>query len=137
MPFVPAKRAVAAIPVTAQVYDENGKPVSVSFVAKYRRHAREEVQSLNDSVINLVRQARGSEPVQQPDGSTPPEWPYEADEEFLADVVVGWGDMKAPDGSDLPFSQEALLEMLDDYPELIAPLFRGFFDAHRGIREKN
>lgn len=137
MAFIVAKRPVAAIPIKLSVYDQDGSPMQIEFVAKYHRHTAQQVADLQNSISNRVLKIRGDELITRPDGSAVPEWSYETDLDFLRDKMADWSDVDGPDGSSMPYSKEALEQMLADYPELTVPLFRGFFEAHQGVREKN
>lgn len=137
MAFILAARPIAAYPIKARVYDQNGNPADVEFVAKYHRHLPAQVNDLQNGITNKILAARGSELIKRPDGSEVPEWTYGSDMEFIAEKLADWSDVQAPDGADVPFTDAALRQLVDDYPELVVPLFRGFFEAHSGVREKN
>lgn len=136
MSFVLAKRPVAATPIKASVYDADGNAVEISFIAQYRRIKHSEFVDLQDGLHNRVMSARGEKLLERED-ETAPVWKYKSDREFINDVMVGWPGVKDEAGEDVVFSVDALNELIDHYPELVVPLFGGFFDAHRGARIKN
>lgn len=135
--FVIAKRAVASCPIKAEVYDDKGKAVKVEFTAQYHRHKHSEVVDLQDALVNHVRESQGLEPLKRSDGTTPPAWPFASDIDFIKEKMAGWIDVKDEDKKPAEFSVEALDETVQAYPELVGPLLNGFFEAHRGARQKN
>lgn len=136
MAFVPAKRPVAAAPIKCAVYDENGDVTQIEFVALYHRRSHEQVVDMQQALQNRARQLTDQEPIKRPDGSEST-WAYATDMEFLRDVVAGWPGVHDAAGGALPYNTEALDALVGDYPELVVPLFNGFFEAHRGARVKN
>ncbi|NYT38870.1 hypothetical protein ERD78_18865 [Allopusillimonas soli] len=137
MAFIPAKRPIVAFPISVSVYTEDGSTVELSFTAQYRRAQRQELTDLNDGAVNHGLRSMGREPIEREDGKPIPAWPYDSDDAFLVDRMVGWSGVQNASGGEKPFSKEALAEVLSDYPELVPALFRGFFKAHEGAREKN
>jgi len=138
MEFVPSKRPTVSYPISVSIYGEDGQLIEIAFVAQYRRATRKELIDLNDAAVNQGLKNLGS-PVDdvRADGSTVPAWPYPDDESFIKDRMVGWTGVTNAAKEALAFSEQALSEVLADYPELIAPLFQGFFSAHQGARQKN
>lgn len=136
MAFVPAKRPVAAAPIKFFVNNESGKQVEVSFVAQYHRHTKTQIDTLRNGVTNRMRKALGEELVKDPDGSTP-EFPYESDMHFVHDKMAGWLHVKDESGAAREFNRDELDTIVEDYPELVIPLFNGFFEAHSGAKQKN
>lgn len=137
MAFITAKRPVAATKISLTVSDQNGEAVDVEFVAQYRRHMPEQLADLKDGMANAVRVTQGLDPVERPDGSAVPSYPYTSDMQFIKDKLAGWLGVKDGSGDSIPYSDQALEIVLSDWPELIGPLFKGFFDAHEGARQKN
>ncbi len=129
--FITARNPAAGRPITAKVYDQDGNPLSIEFVAQYRRFKRRDYQVLREQLMRIGQpvlddagQATGA--VHQP--------PYETDTAFLRDVMIGWV------GVDREFSPDELESLLEDWPELVAPLAAAFHDVHATIptaREKN
>lgn len=137
MAFVIAKRPTASFPVKHTVYNKDGKAVNIEFVAQYHRSKHSEVVDLQDSLVNHVRKGQGLDPLKRPDGTTPPEWQFDSDVDFVRTKMCGWIDVKDEDGQAVPFTEEGLVATIEDYPELVGPLLNGFFEAHRGARQKN
>ncbi|WYX26461.1 hypothetical protein WJ969_13665 [Achromobacter xylosoxidans] len=50
--------------------------------------------------------------------------------------MTGWLGVRDGQGDAVPFSAKALDQVLKDWPELVAPLFQGFWRAHQQVREK-
>jgi len=55
---------------------------------------------------------------------------------FLSDLWVGWDGIKLEDGNDLPFSEAARDQLLDD-PFVIAGIAEALADCLSGARAKN
>ena len=136
MAFVPAKRQLASAPINVFVYGADGKKQKIAFVAQYKRHKKSEIDDRSNALNNKFRAQQGIELIKSPDGSVPT-WDYDTDMEFLVDVMAGWLGVKNEDGTDKAFEPDALETMIEDYPELLQPLFDGFWSAHRQILEKN
>lgn len=137
MSFVVTKRPVAAVKIEIPVHGVNGDPVDISFVAQYRRHTPEQLADLTDGMVNKARASQGLAPLVRPGGSQAPEYPYQSDLEFVQDTMVNWLGVRDAAGDSVTYSVEALQRVLIDWPELIAPLFRGFYAAHEGAQKKN
>ncbi|MPS30634.1 MAG: hypothetical protein E2576_14280 [Alcaligenaceae bacterium] len=137
MPFVRAKRPVAAAPISFSVYDEFGQVQKVEFVAQYHRHDHGRVADLQDAMANHARKATGQPPIVRGDGTAIPGWEYATDLAFIAAKLAGWREMVGADGQPVAFSAEEVDKLVQDYPEAIVPLFNGFFEAHQQAREKN
>lgn len=136
MAFVPAKRQIAAAPISVRVYDDDGREINIQFVAQYRRYKKDEIDDLGDALNNKFRILRGEDVVKRPDG-TVPQWEDVSDVDFIRNNLRGWSGVKDETGADIPYSADALKNIVDDYPELVQPLFAGLFDAHRGAKQKN
>lgn len=135
MSFVATKRAVAACPIKIQVHGEKGEPVTIEFVAQYKRHTLDQVADLQDSLTNSVNERLGRPPVART--KPVPQWPYSTDVEFIKDKMTGWLGTRDSQGESIPFTAKALGQVISDWPELVLPLFNGFFEAHQQVREKN
>lgn len=136
MAFVPAKRQIATYPISIHIYNEAGKKEEIRFTAQYKRLGKSELEDLQDGLMNAHRIAFGEEPLKRPDGSTPA--PVEMNNvEFLQKYMQGWIGIKNEDGTTRECNPATVEELLEDYPELAAPMFNGFFAAHRQISEKN
>lgn len=133
MSFVVTKRPVAATKLQATVNAENGDPVEISFVAQYRRHTPKQLADLQDALTNRVRVAQGMPPLLRPDGSAAPEYPFTDDIAFIKAQLTGWLGVRDAAGDSIPFSGDALDQILADWPELVVPLYSGFFDAHKAL----
>lgn len=136
MAFVVTKREFATAPIKVFVYDEKGKQVEISFIAKYHRHTKTQVDELQDGSVNRYRKDLGQEPIKGRDGSIA-EFPYDSDLDFIREKMCGWLQVRDAAGQAQEFSLEALGAVVEDFPELVPPLFNGFFEAHRGSRQKN
>jgi len=136
MAFVTAKRPVAAAPIKVFVNGADGTQVEIGFVAQYHRHAKTHVDSLLNGMINRRRKIAGDELVKNPDGSTP-DFPFETDADFIRAKMAGWLHVKNEGGSLREFTDEALVDVMEDFPEIVSPLFNGFFEAHSGAKQKN
>ena len=137
MPFVRAKRPVAAAPISFSIYDEFGQVQKVEFVAQYHRHDHGQVADLQDAVANHARKANGLPPIVRADGTPIPEWGFPSDMAFIREKLAGWREMVGTDGQPVTFSIEELDALVEEVPEAIVPLFNGFFAAHQQAREKN
>jgi|JTFO01.1.fsa_nt_gb hypothetical protein len=137
MSFKIAKRPVVGFPVSVSVYDANGQTQALEFIAQYKRVLPDELKVLVEGAQNLNRLARGLEPLAPEGGGEPIQWPYKSERDFFADRVCGWIGPQDEGGTPIPFSAQALDQLLTEYPEFQRPLFNGFFDAHAGAREKN
>ena len=60
-----------------------------------------------------------------------------ADVDVLADVVAGWRGVCDDRGDEVPYSREALAQLLDAYPAASGEVFRGYMQAHFEARRKN
>lgn len=139
MAFIPVKRTIAAAPISVLSYADDASVIDISFVAQYARHKRSEAVALNTALqnkhiegVNKIYAAEGKDLVELvalPDGSIPT-WTYETDEAFLLEKMNGWLEVTNEDETPKPFTKSALTEILSKYPELIVPLFNGFFVAH-------
>jgi hypothetical protein len=137
MSFVVTRRPIAAFPLDIIVNGENGGPVTIKFVAQYHRHSPEQLADLRDGMTNRVRETQGMPPIVRPDGSAVPAYPYPSDIKFIEDKMAGWLGVKDASGDSIPFNPETLARVLGDWPELVIPLFNGFFAAHEGAKQKN
>lgn len=137
MSFVVAKRAIAAAHIEVTVNGANGEPVEIGFVAQYQRHTLDQVNDLQDGMLNQVRAVNGDDPLKRPDGSVAPVYSYDSDVNFLKDKMTGWLGVKDDGGERILFNIEALDHVLSDWPELVTPLFNGFFAAHKEVKRKN
>ncbi|MEN5162579.1 hypothetical protein [Achromobacter kerstersii] len=135
MAFVTTKRAVAACPIKVEVHDENGEAVAIEFIAQYKRHTLDQVADLQDSMANAFNERLGRPPVAR--AKPAPKWPYSTDVEFIKDKMTGWLGARDSQGEAIPFTAKSLGQVLSDWPEIVAPLFNGFFEAHQQVREKN
>lgn len=136
MAFVPVKRQIASFPINVTVYDGDGKKQKINFTAQYNRQKKSKIDELSNGLANKFRQLQGTEPVKSADGSIA-SWDYETDIDFLVFAMAGWKGVKSEDGTDKPFTREMLEDTIEDYPELMQPLFDGFWSAHRQVLEKN
>lgn len=137
MSFVVTKRPVAAFKISLAVNGTNGDTVEVSFVAQYHRHTPQQLADLSDGMINKARAAQGLPPLLRPDGSQAPEYPYSSDIAFVQDKLANWLGVRDAAGDSVTFGPESLKAVIADWPELIAPLFSGFYSAHQGAQQKN
>lgn len=137
MGFVVKDRPLVAYPISVAVYDENGEQIAIEFVAQYRRAPQQELVDLNDQISNHSRVLSGLAPITGGEGREIEPWPYATDVDFIADKMVGWRGVDDESGTAKPFTADTLQEVLSAYPELVPALFRGFFLAHQGAREKN
>lgn len=136
MSFVPVKRQIASFPLNVTVYGEDGKKLKIGFTAQYHRQKKSRLDELSNGLANKFRQLQGGETVKSANGSIA-SWDYETDIDFLVDVMAGWTGVKNEDGTDKPFTREMLEATIEDYPELMQPLFDGFWSAHKQVLEKN
>ena len=60
-----------------------------------------------------------------------------SDAAYLGEVIEGWKGVEDADGRPLPYSAEALAQLLDAYPASGAELFDQYLDALTRAREKN
>lgn len=60
-----------------------------------------------------------------------------SDVEVLSDVVVGWRGVCDDKGDEVPYSRDALAQLLDAYPASGAEVFRGYLQAHFEAARKN
>lgn len=137
MAFIPAKRPVVAFPISVAVYSEDGSTIELAFTAQYRRALRAELTDLSDAAVNHGLKSLGRDPIQRADGTPIPAWSYATDDDFIKDRMVGWLGVQTESGEERAFSQDALAEVISDYPELVPALFQGFFKAHEGAQRKN
>lgn len=137
MSFVVTKRPVAAFPISLVVNGTNGDPLEISFVAQYHRHTPEQLADLTDGMVNKARATQNLPPLLRPNGSQAPEYPYSSDLEFVQAKLANWLGVRDAAGDSVTFSRESLQAVITDWPELIAPLFSGFYSAHQGAQKKN
>ncbi len=137
MTFILAKRPVAAAPISVSVYDQNGVPRKLEFIAQYQRHTSEQIADLQDSMSNRIRSLRSEDSIARPDGTAVPIWKYSSDIDFIQEKLIGWLDVEDGVGAQITFTRDALTQMVTDFPEIVTPLFSGFYDAHREAKEKN
>ncbi|WP_315136895.1 phage tail assembly chaperone [Achromobacter marplatensis] len=135
MAFVTTKRAVAACPIKVVVHGETGEAVTIEFVAQYKRHTLEQVADLQDSMANAYNERMGRPPIERK--KSVPKWTYTSDVEFIKDKMTGWLGARDHQAEAIPFNAKTLAQVLSDWPEVVAPLFNGFFEAHQQVREKN
>ncbi|QHI99364.1 hypothetical protein GT347_16090 [Xylophilus rhododendri] len=57
--------------------------------------------------------------------------PERSDLDGLLDIVAGWEDV------DVPFSPEALGQLLDNYHDVVRPVMDAYFEALRGAKQGN
>lgn len=138
MPFVVSKRALAACDIKVAVHGENGAPVEIDFIAQYKRSPLDQINALHDAMTNAYRERLGQPLLPVGKGQKAAEkWEYTSDVEFIKDRMTGWLGVRDGQGDAVPFSAKALDQVLKDWPELVAPLFQGFWRAHQQVREKN
>lgn len=137
MSFVVTKRPIAAKKLEIVVNDEKGSEVKLDFVAQYIRHTPNELADLQDGMTNQARLAQGLEPVTRRDGTEVPKFAFTSDIDFIKAKMSGWLSVRDASGDSIPFSPESLDQVLTDWPELVIPLFHGFFEAHQGAKQKN
>lgn len=137
MSFVVTKRPVAAMPIEVIVNGTNGSPVEIKFIAQYHRHTPQQLADARDGMTDQVRAGQGLKPLLRPDGSQAPLYQYASDIDFLKDKMVSWLGVRDGAGESITYSVEQLEAVLADWPELIIPLFNGFFAAHEGAKKKN
>jgi len=136
MSFVATRRPIAAFPLSIIVNGANGDPVTIEFVAQYHRHSPEQLADLRDGMANKIRAAQGADPIVRADGSAPA-YPYNSDIDFIKDKMAGWLGVRDAMGDSIPFGEDSLKRVLEDWPELVVPLHNGFFSAHEGAKQKN
>lgn len=136
MSFKFTNRPVVGFPIAVSIFDEKGKVVQIKFTAQYHRTSRSDLVDLRIAAHNVGRKEAGLDLLTNKDGVAC-EWPYVDDEGLLLEKMCGWVGVTGDDNKPLPFSQEALVDLLSSYPELFESLVDGFHDAHRGAREKN
>lgn len=59
------------------------------------------------------------------------------DPAFLAEVIDSWGEVVGADGQAIPYSVDALRQLLDAYPRAGADLFEAYLQALTEARAKN
>ncbi len=138
MAFVVTKRALAACEIKVTVHGENGAPIELDFIAQYKRSPLDQINALHDAMTNAYRERIGEPPLPVAAGQKAPEkWVYASDVDFIKDKMTGWLGVREGQGDTVPFSIKALNQILMDWPELVGPLFQGFWRAHQQVREKN
>ncbi|WLW63682.1 hypothetical protein ACM1PE_09000 [Achromobacter sp. PD1] len=137
MSFVVTKRPVAAMPIEVIVNGTNGNPMEIKFIAQYHRHTPQQLADLRDGMTDQVRAGQGLEPLQRPGGTRAPAYQYASDIDFLKDKMASWLGVRDGAGESITYSVDQLEALLADWPELVIPLFNGFFGAHEGAKKKN
>ena len=56
---------------------------------------------------------------------------------LLCEVVAGWGEVEGPDGELAPYSEQAFLTLLDDYPMAALEIFNDYVSVVPEFRTKN
>lgn len=91
-----------------------GRPDKFSFTVEFRRLKQQDARQL----LRRVEEAKSD-----------PQEDQDLDAEVLRENLVGWSNLPGADGNDIPFSAEALDEMLE-YPcyrsGLLDLFFQGF-----------
>lgn len=57
--------------------------------------------------------------------------------EVMAEVIDAWAGVQRPDGSPVPYTPEALAQVLDAYPASGDEIFQAYLDALLQGRQKN
>lgn len=113
-------------PVKAEMTDENGRRVNVSFDMQYKRLTMPELKALATRSLEIQQEADRS-----PDG---PDSTQAGAEYFLGQVAVGWRHVVDEDG-EAPFSASGLQTMIDY--GLAEAMQRAFLENLPRAREKN
>jgi hypothetical protein len=101
-------------PVTVEVVEDRGKRVKHTFDAQFVRLPQSEI----DEMFSPQREQRIT------------------DSEVVDRVVVGWRGVKDQDDVDIPFSMEALADLLDVYGVRSA-IVRAWMESLEQARQKN
>lgn len=64
-------------------------------------------------------------------------WVAPKDVDFLAEVITDWGRVDDPEGKPVPYSKNALEELLDNYPAAAGEIYGGYLRAQTESRAKN
>lgn len=96
-------------PIVAHVA-ENGQIVEKTlFEAEFKRHPLAKIEAIETL-----------EPTEQ-----------------IKAIVVGWRGCKDVDGQEVPFTQKALIELLTEFPEVMALMFEAFQESWSLVKRKN
>ncbi|NHC62179.1 phage tail assembly chaperone [Paenalcaligenes suwonensis] len=134
--FVVTKRPIVAFPISISVYDEKGELQEIEFVAQYKHASLTELQALQNGYNNFIRSIQGLDPVPDEKGKVQV-WKYKTDMELVQERLVGWIGVSEESGQEMKLTKANLEKVIATYPELVKPLFHGFFSAHSGAKEKN
>ena len=52
-------------------------------------------------------------------------------------IVVGWRGCKDVDGQDVPFTEQALVDLVTEFPEVMALFFQAFHESWSIVKRKN
>ena len=105
------------VKVTAEVDSDLGRTIPVTFVATFRKPPVSETRE----VLEQVQSAEGVD-----------------DESLMDRFLLGWKELRGEDGSDIPYTPEALAAVMDSR-EYRTALVRGLMSVLIGRRalEKN
>jgi hypothetical protein len=96
-------------PIVAHVA-ENGQIVEKTlFEAEFKRHALDKIATIE--ALPPVDQVKA--------------------------IVVGWRGCKDVDGNDVPFSDQALLDFITEFPEIMTLFFQAFHESWSLVKRKN
>lgn len=100
-------------PVTVHIPADGGKFTKATFTAEFRGMSQDAI----DTTLNDMRAG-------------------DRDADFSNECLVGWSGVQDHDGTDLPFSDEAKIKLLN-IPYVRAAIVTAFFESLSGGRRKN
>lgn len=103
-------------PITVRVPAETGGLESYDFFLTFKRLSKTEI-------VQLQKDVRGKDEMESLD--------------VLVPLVLGWREVKGPDGNDLEFSSKAFEQLLEDCPTIGGPIADALFESLYPAKEKN
>ncbi len=96
-------------PIVAHVADNGQIVEKILFEAEFKRHVLEKITAIE--ALPAVDQIKA--------------------------IVVGWRGCKDVDGQDVPFTEQALVDLVTEFPEVMALFFQAFHESWSIVKRKN
>ena len=96
-------------PITAHVAEDGQIVEKVLFEVEFKRHGVKDI-------VEIGKQ----DPLEQ-----------------IKSIIVGWRGCKDIEGDDVPFSETALADLVEEFPDVTALFFQAYNDSVRLIKRKN
>lgn len=115
MPFKRGASPTYFAPAEFNVLDADGKLAKQLFDIQCKRLKKSELEQLDVDIKAWAEERRANKE------------PGNSDRKIIERVIVGWRAVQAPDGSELPYSIEAVDQVEEEFPGFMAACVRAFY----------